>query len=392
MRYHSRRWPRPIVAALLAVAGAAAVPAAAAAHSSPDGAGHWNSRGYVYLNDNTAPSNTVAAFVRHRDGSLTPVPGSPFAAGGAGLGTGLASQGAIQVSSDGRYVLAVDAGSNQISVLRIERGGALEPVTGGVVSSGGAQPVSLTEHDGLVYVANAGAADSNYTGFTLSWDGRLRPLPGSTVALAPTAQPGDVLFNSNGTRLVGTLVAASQIDSFRVGFNGRLIAAPGSPFPAQGLGPFGSEFRPTNPNQLFVSNAHNVGAGTGTVSAFYAAADGALSSIGSSPFADDQTAPCWVEISHDGEFLFTVNTASGSISSYSIAWNGALTLLGSTPVSGQAGVGAVDARLSPDGRTLYVDETAAGAVGVFAVNGGQLTAEGSVALPAGATAAGLAVS
>ncbi len=391
MRYHSRRWPRPIVAALLAVAGAGAVPAAAAAHSSPGGAAHWNSRGYVYLNDNTAPSNTVAAFVRHRDGSLTPVPGSPFAAGGAGLGTGLASQGAIQVSSDGRYVLAVDAGSSQISVLRIERGGALDPVPGGVVSSGGAQPVSLAEHHGLVYVANAGAADSNYTGFTLTWDGRLRPLPGPTVALAPAAQPGDVLFNSTGTRLVGTLVGTSQIDSFRVGFDGRLIAAPGSPFAAQGVGPFGSEFRPTNPDQLFVSNAHNA-AGDGTVSAFRVTGDGTLLSIGASPFADDQTAPCWVEISHDGEFLFTVNTASGSLSSYSIARDGALALLGSTPVSGQAGVGAVDARLSPDGRTLYVDESAAHALGVFAVSGGQLTEQGSVALPAGAASAGLAVS
>jgi 6-phosphogluconolactonase len=391
MRYHSRRWPRPIVAALIAVAGAGAIPAAAAAHSSPAGAARWNGRGYVYLNDNTAGANTVAAYVRHRDGSLTPVPGSPFAAGGAGLGTGLASQGAIQVSSDGRYVLAVDAGSNQISVLRIERGGALEPVPGGVVSSGGVQPVSLAEHDGLVYVANAGAADSNYTGFTLTWDGRLRPLPGSTVALAPNAQPGDVLFNSTGTRLVGTLVATSQIDSFRVGFNGRLIAAPGSPFAAQGVGPFGSEFRPTNPDQLFVSNAHNA-AGDGTVSAFRVAGDGTLLSIGASPFMDEQTAPCWVEISHDGEFLFTVNTGSGSISSYSIAWNGALTLLGSTPVSAEAGVGAVDARLSPDGRTLYVDETAANAVGVFAVDGGQLTEQASVALPAGAHAAGLAVS
>jgi 6-phosphogluconolactonase len=391
MRYHSWRWPRPIVAALMAVAGAGAVPAVAAAHSGPGGAADSNSQGYVYLNDNTAGTNTVAAFVRHGDGSLTPVPGSPFPAGGAGLGTGLASQGAIQVSSDGRYVLAVDAGSNQISVLRIERGGALAPVPGGVVSSGGVQPVSLAEHDGLVYVANAGAADSNFTGFRLSWDGRLRPLPGSTVSLGSTAQPGDVLFNSTGTNLVGTLVGTSQIDSFRVAFNGRLISASGSPFPAQGLGPFGSEFRPTNPDQLFVSNAHNVGAGTGTVSAFDVARDGTLFSIGGSPFADDQTAPCWVEISHDGEFLFTVNTASGSISSYSIAWNGALKLLGSTPVSAQAGVGAVDARLSPDGRTLYVDETAARAVGVFAVNGGQLTEQASVALPAGAAAAGLAV-
>jgi 6-phosphogluconolactonase (cycloisomerase 2 family) len=121
------------------------------------------------------------------------------------------------------------------------------------------------------------------------------------------------------------------------------------------------------------------------------ALDGTLSSIGQSPFADLQTAPCWVEITHDGQFLFTVNTASGSISRYSIAPDGTLTLLGSTPVSSQSGVGAVDARLSNDGQTLYVDETRVAAIGEFTVAGGQLTELGSVSLPAGATAAGVAV-
>ena len=98
--------------------------------------------------------------------------------------------------------------------------------------------------------------------------GRLAPIAGSTVALPDGSQPGDVLFNGTGTKLVGTRIGTSLIDSFTVGFDGRLTAAPGSPFTAQGLGPFGSEFRPTNPDQLFVSNAHNVGAGTGTISAF----------------------------------------------------------------------------------------------------------------------------
>jgi DNA-binding beta-propeller fold protein YncE len=150
-----------------------------------------------------------------------------------------------------------------------------------------------------------------------------------------------VLFNGDGSKLAGTRVGTSQIDSFTVGSGGLLTAAPGSPFSAQGLGPFGSEFCPTNPGQLFVSNAHNTG--TGTVSVFADSADGTLTPIGSSPFADDQTAPCWVEITHDGQFLFTVNTGSGTISRYSIAPGGTLTLLGSTPVGVNGGVGAVDA-------------------------------------------------
>jgi 6-phosphogluconolactonase len=350
--------------------------------------------GHVYLDDNTAGTNTISGFDRHLDGSLTPLAGSPFTAGGAGTGAGLASQGAIQVSGDGRFLLAVDAGSNQVSVLRIGFDGSLQLVPNGVVSSGGPTPVSIAVHNNLVYVANAGAVGPNYTGFTLNFFGQLQPLANSTVSLPNGSGPADVLFNGPGTSLVGTRAGADtpqEIDSFTVGRNGLLTAAPGSPSPAQGLGPFGSEFRPTNPQQLFVSNAHNVGAGTGTVSAFNVAFNGSLTSIGSSPFADDQTAPCWIEITHNGQFLFTVNTGSGEISRYAIAPTGSLTLLGSTPVSNTGGVGAVDARLSNDGRTLYVDESQAGAVGAFAVNGGNLTELPSspVALPAGAHAAGI---
>jgi hypothetical protein len=344
--------------------------------------------GRVYVDDNTAGSNTISAYNRLADGTLSPLPGSPFLAGGAGTGTSIASQGAIQVSSDGRYVLAVDAGSNQISVLRITPDGTLRLAGDGIVDSHGSDPVSIAEHDGLVYVANVGSGDSNYTGFVLTRGGHLSHLPSSTFALPDTAQPGDVLFNSSGTNLVGTRVGTSQIDSFRVGWFGRLIPAPGSPFAAQGPGPFGSEFRPTDPSQLFVSNAHG-GTNAGTVSAFSVAGDGTLSSIGASPFADNQTAPCWVEITHDGGFLFTVNTASADISSYAIASDGALTLVGNTTPGG-LGTASEDARLSPDGADLYVNETGTGVIGEFAVNGGTLTPIGTVPVSTGDGAAGLA--
>jgi len=349
--------------------------------------------GHVYLDDNTKGINTIGAFDRHTNGSLTPIPGSPFTAGGAGTGASLASQGAIQLSSDGRFLIAADAGSNQISVLKIEADGEVTPVPSGIVSSGGPTPVSIAVHDNLVYVANSGAIGPNYAGFALNSAGRLRPLAHSTVSLPNGSQPGDVLFNAPGTSLVGTRVGTSEIDSFVVRRNGRLTTAPGSPLPAQGLGPFGSAFRPTDPSQVFVSNAHNVGAGTGTISAFDVAQNGTLSSIGSTPFADEQTAPCWIEITPNGKFLFTVNTGSGEISRYSIAPDGTLRLLGSTPVSSSGGVGAVDARLSPDGRTLFVDESRIGAVGAFAVHGGHLTELPSSPspLPIGATPAGIVV-
>src|SRR5580658_10330660 len=137
MRFLTRWRPGPVMLGLVAAAAAvAAVPASASADTS-------QVVGHVYLDDNTAGANTIGAFDRHANGSLTPTPGSPFPAGGAGTGAGLASQGALQFSSDGRYLLAVDAGSNQISVLRVGWGGSLQLVPGGVVSSDGTTPVSI---------------------------------------------------------------------------------------------------------------------------------------------------------------------------------------------------------------------------------------------------------
>ena len=84
----------------------------------------------------------------------------------------------------------------------------------------------------------------------------------------------------------------------------------------------------------------------------------------------------------------------GAISAYQIAANGALTLLpGSTPAGGP-NAGAVDARLSPDGGFLYVDQAKAHAVAAFAVNGGNLTQLGNspFPLPGGAAPAGIVAS
>jgi hypothetical protein len=110
----------------------------------------------------------------------------------------VATQGAIQFSADHRYVLAVDPGSNEISVLRVKHDGTLD--LRGAVDSGGNVPGSLAVtamqghgnnkapaasavHGSLVYVANTGAGAMNYTGFTLNPGGRLTPIPDSTFAL-----------------------------------------------------------------------------------------------------------------------------------------------------------------------------------------------------------------
>jgi 6-phosphogluconolactonase len=382
---------RGVGTATMIVAGLVATPAIASATSPVVG--------HVYVNDNTAVTNTIGAFDQHGDGSLTPLAGSPFAAGGAGTGALVGSQGAIQVTADGNWVLAVDAGSNQISVLAIGADGSLTPAPGGPVSSGGIEPVSIAVHGDLVYVANEGngATGSNYTGFTLSGDGRLTPLAGSTVPLPPTALPGDILFNGTGKNLIGIEVGTTdpstfRIDSFLVGADGRLTPAAGSPFAAEAAGPFGSEFSPTDPHHLYVSNAHG-GAANGSVSAFSVNPNAKVKSITGSPVPDGQTAPCWVEISHDGRYLFAVNTGSTTISRYRILDSGSLRLIGSTPFISGTGIRPFDARLDAAGDHLYVVDAAIAAVSGFAVSGGSLSELGSspTALPAGATPFGIAI-
>ena len=355
--------------------------------------------GHVYVNDNTAGTNTIGGFDQHADGSLTPIAGSPFVAGGAGTGTVVGSQGSLQATADGRFILAADAGSSQISVLEVGADGTLSAAPGSPVSSGGIEPVSIAVHGGLVYVANEGngTSGSNYTGFTLADDGRLTPLSDSTVPLSATALPGDVLFNGTGRNLIGVEVGTTDpstflIDSFAVGPDGRLTAAAGSPFAAEAAGPFGSSFSPTAPHHLYVSNAHG-GAGNGSVSAFQVTPNAKLSSIGASPYADGQTAPCWVEISHDGRYLWAVNTGSTTISSYRILANGSLRYLTSTPFNSGTGIRPFDARLDVAGDHLYVVDAAIASVSGFSVSGGSLTelASSPAALPTGATPFGIAV-
>ena len=169
----------------LAAAAAVAVPVSASASAS---ASNDPSPvvGHVYVNDNTKPANTIGAFDRHADGTLTPEAGSPFWAGGAGTGTGLASQGALQFSADGRFLIAVDAGSNQISVLRVHSNGSISLVPGGVVSSRGTLPDSIAVHGDLVYVANSGPATATTPASGLASEAACPTSPGQPRRWPPT--------------------------------------------------------------------------------------------------------------------------------------------------------------------------------------------------------------
>src|SRR5689334_8441410 len=128
----------------------------------------------VYTLTNQVAGNAVAVFNRAADGTLTAA--GTVATGGTGTGAGLGSQGAVALSDDGQLLFAVNAGSNDVSVLTVGSAGlSLASVT----PSGGTLPISLAVHGQVLYVLNAGG-NGNISGFSVGAGGTLAPITGST--------------------------------------------------------------------------------------------------------------------------------------------------------------------------------------------------------------------
>jgi len=77
--------------------------------------------GAVYVMTNNGTQNSVMVFHRNDGGALTQA--GSFLTHGAGFGSGvdpLGSQGSLTLTSDHRLLLAVNAGSNDISVFGVK--------------------------------------------------------------------------------------------------------------------------------------------------------------------------------------------------------------------------------------------------------------------------------
>jgi 6-phosphogluconolactonase len=336
--------------------------------------------GVVFTSSNAADGNQVLVFRRGPFGRLTPA--GTFDTDGAGTGGGLGNQGAVTLSHNGRWLLVVNAGSNEVSVFRVH--GTSLTLTD-VEPSGGELPVSVTIHDGLVYVLNAMDA-GNVSGFTLD-DGDLVPLPDSTRPLSGAAQTGgaQIQFSPNGSTLVVTERLTNVILTYDVGDDGLL----GDPVvhPSIGMTPFGFDF--AGQSRLIVSEAFGGMPDASAVSSYRLESDGDLTVI--SPSAPTtQTAACSIEISKNRRFAYTTNTGSGSITGYRIGGSGQLTLLDADGETADTGEGSAptDLSLTRNGLFLYALNAGDNEIDGFFVNpfNGRLWPIGTVdGIPAGAT-------
>src|SRR4051812_7428620 len=77
-----------------------------------------DSPGAVFSLTNEAAGNQVLVWTRSASGQLTPA--GAFATGGQGSGDALGSQGALTISDDGRFLFAVNAGSNDVTAFALQ--------------------------------------------------------------------------------------------------------------------------------------------------------------------------------------------------------------------------------------------------------------------------------
>jgi 6-phosphogluconolactonase (cycloisomerase 2 family) len=348
------------VAALVLMPALYAAPVVATARS-----------GNVYSSTNEPTGNAIVIFHRDADGRLSLAGRVPT--GGEGDGTGpdpLESQGAVSLDQSGRWLFAVNAGSSDVSVFRVD-GDRLELADR--VASGGTRPVSVAVHGSLVYVLN--------TGFTPGVQGfvfnevtqHLVALPGSRrdLAGAAAADPAEVSFSLDGGVLMVTEKGTATIDAYSVGDDGYLAGPLSNP--SSGSTPFGFAF--THRRVAIVSEA----GASNALSSYLAGDDGTLTLVTPS-LQNGQQAVCWTVVTGDGRYAYTINAATATLSSYGVSPNGTLTLL--DPAAGAAGGGSVltDAALSADSRFLYVRDGALGRIHGFRVEAdGSLTRISAIA-------------
>jgi 6-phosphogluconolactonase len=327
----------------------------------------------VYMMTNNEVMNQVISFYRDMNGMLTFV--GSYSTNGRGTGTKevssatvndgvdpLASQGALTLSLDGRFLLAVNAGSHTISSFIITDNGV--PVLRDVKPSGGAQPNSVDVFGNLIYASNVGNAANNYasniTGFLIDEYGRLTPIPGSTHSLStPNAQPAQVLFTPDGSKILVSELTSNHLSIFHVNQNGTVTGPIVNE--SYGQGPLGAYF--LSSGILLVTEAIS-----NALSSYSLSNNGRLHVISGSVPNGYMTA-CWVVTTKDERYAYITNTLSGTISIYRIEPNGALSVAGhttSTPPGTLPGL-PMDVGVSKDGQYFYTLNGNQGTASVFKI-------------------------
>ncbi|MEO0420875.1 MAG: hypothetical protein AAF184_00960 [Pseudomonadota bacterium] len=382
--------------------------------------------GAVYAMTNDFDANTVVAYGRADDGTITPI--GEFATGGQGAafdgGEGLdplISAYALLLTDGNEFLLAANAGSQTLTAFKVEEDFSLTvtdevPVFGVGINS-------IAYSDGLVYVSIIDAdgifegepdQEGGLLGFELTRRGNLVRVPGSARLLEN--RPSAVRFSPDGEFLVvssinagSNALASGSIDeivSYRVQRNGRLIPIPTgratSTLPNNREGrnlpsAIGFDIVSDDGGQYVVVTEAREFDAEGNPPAFPSLQSGSVSTwrlnengsfapvsldvIAGNDFFDGELTTCWIEFSADGNAFWVSNALPASLSSYSFD-NGEISLINvaearGTPAENDDPFGTTDGWIdldsSADGRYVYQLYGLSGVIGVYAVDGTGLT-------------------
>jgi len=343
-----------------------------------------NEPGTVYAMTN-AEDNEIVVYHRAADGMLTLA--GTYATGGLGEttepGDALGGSNPLILSPDNRWLFAVNAGSDTISVFQVDSDNLTFVQQ---IDSHGDLPVSLTLYKNLLYVLNA-RGGGNISGFTVDNNGHLTYLEGSTRPLNVDTpdpfflnSPAQVGFNPMGDKLVVTVKGATLVPQdpkilvFAIRGNGLPSKKPVNNDKI--AVPFGFVF--DDLNNLIVAQPFGdqpPGGGEGAASSYDINGNGKLVKISEHPVENDQTATCWIAITTNTRFAYTTNNGGdptnpldprGTISSYKVGSDGSLSLI--SKVAATTGIAPVDLAITPNNQFLYNVNANSGTVSMFEID------------------------
>ncbi len=294
---------------------------------------------------NAGSDNVSAYSIDVSTGALKKVAGSPF-------GTGRQPEG-VAVDPTGKFAYVANAGAysnsnGNVYAYKINATtGALSPVFGSPFAAGDAPIDVVVDPKGtFAYVTNQNS--NNISAFKINaTTGGLKQVTGSPFA---SAYPGSVVVDPTGKFAYvtdqGISSSGGGVWAYKInGTSGALTVVLGSPF-AAGADPFSVVVDPAG-KFAYVGNG-----GGATVSAYQINANsGALTQVHGSPFLGASN-PVGVTVDPTSKFLYTANnsynTGDGSVSGYQInATTGALSLVAGSPfAAGKSPFGIASCRVT----------------------------------------------
>jgi DNA-binding beta-propeller fold protein YncE len=278
---------------------------------------------FVYVANQDYPTGygTIFAYaVNSISGALRELPGSPYAE----------SDGPYLPATDptGKFAYVTNVYSNNISGYRINDRGALKQLTGSpFATSGQPKGIAVSPAGRWVYVANT--ESNNVSAYAINAStGNLTEVAGSPYSAGTTPANLAVSVGPRGTRkyVYVTNSNSHDISGYKVNVHtGGLTPVAGSPFQLKGS-PTGVTVDPTGKfAYVVVGNRNEVDAYTINTTS------GALTQVAGSPFSAG-TDPSQIAIDPNGNLAYVTNSGSDTVSAYTInTTSGSLTQVSGSP-------------------------------------------------------------